>query len=333
MTGAGSDNSEARRRNAQLLQLVESQWPEREREGIGPDEESVLDAAAVGLVEGVWRNSPLEDMHAGGGMRGRGPTDGEMFAESVASQRVAKAALPREYGLLEFEDYVLDQHRPWAAGGRTLQEMGYGHLGAFRTHVRGQTNALLSLRRLGYRPMLGYLVARTRFSGGDHYGMPRWAGVAASVRELLVTPEHPAWLGDSPAQRREEALAVAPAGTPLPDMLYRVLLDGPDKLPLAVLDWLTEQVMLIARSLASDRHHRGDADRYPPARVRSSEFPPVRELRFAVPPARRIPIYEDLIGRLAASLREGTDGGEAARAYIAFLRGLLVEAQQQAAGD
>ena len=99
------------------------------------------------------------------------------------------------------------------------------------------------------------------------------------------------------------------------------------------IDWLTQQVMPIARSLASDRCHRGDAGRYPQVRVRSSEFPPVRELRFAVPPARRIPIYEDLIGRLAASLREGTDGGEAARAYIAFLRGLLVEAQQQAAGD
>ena len=137
------------RRNAELLQLVESQWPEWEREGIGPDEESILDAAAVGLVEGVWRNSPLEDMHAGGGTRGRGPTDGEMFAESVALQRVAKAALPREYGLLEFEDHVLDRHRPWAAGGRTLQEMGYGHMGAFRTHVRSQTNALLSLRRSG----------------------------------------------------------------------------------------------------------------------------------------------------------------------------------------
>ena len=106
---------------------------------------------------------------------------------------------------------------------------------------------------------------------------------------------------------------MAPTGTPLPDRLYRVLLDGPDKLPLAVLDWLTQQVMLIARSLASDRHHRGEEGRYQPARVRGSEFPPVRELRFAVPPARRIPIYEDLIGRLEASLREGTDGGEAAK--------------------
>lgn len=119
-------------------------------------------------------------------MRGCGPADGEIFAESVALQRVAKAALPPEYGLLEFEEHVLDRHRPWAAGARTLQEMGYGHL------------ALLSLRRHGYRPMLGYLVMRTSFSGRGHYGMPLWPGVAASVRELLLTPENPAWLGDSP---------------------------------------------------------------------------------------------------------------------------------------
>jgi hypothetical protein len=330
VTAAESDHSEASRRNAELRQLVESQWSEWEREGIGPDEESILGAAAVGLVEEVWRNSPLEDMHAGGGMRGCGPTDGEMFAESVALQRVGKAALPREYGLLEFEDHVLDRNRPWAAGGRTLQEMGYGHLGAFRTHVRGRTNALLSLRRHGYRLMFGYLVARTKFSGDDHYGMPRWPGIAVSVRELLLTPEHPAWLSDSPTQRREEALAVAPTGTPPPDRLYRVLLDGPDKLPLAVLDWLTEQVMFNARSLAADRHHQGNEGRYPSVGVRSSVFPPVSELRSAVPPARRIAIYEDLIGRLAARSRKGRALDNASEAYIAFLRGLLVEAQQQA---
>jgi hypothetical protein len=83
-------------------------------------EGSAISAAAVGLVELVWRNSPLEDMHADGGLRGLGPSDGEMFAESVALHRAAKAALPEEFGLLEFEDHVLDRHRPWAAGRRTL---------------------------------------------------------------------------------------------------------------------------------------------------------------------------------------------------------------------
>jgi hypothetical protein len=56
--------------------------------------------------------------------------------------------------------------------------------------VAGWTNALL-LRRHGYRQMLGYLIMRTKFSGDNHYGMPRWPGVAASVRELLLTPGAP----------------------------------------------------------------------------------------------------------------------------------------------
>jgi hypothetical protein len=92
---AGSDPGEEDGRRADLAAFVESQWPEWEREGIGPDEGTIVSAAAVGLVELVWRNSPLEDMHADGGLRGRGPSDGEMFAESVALYRVARDALFR----------------------------------------------------------------------------------------------------------------------------------------------------------------------------------------------------------------------------------------------
>jgi hypothetical protein len=47
---------------------------------------------------------------------------------------------------------------------------------------------------------------------------------------------------------------------------------------------------------------------------------------------KRIGTYEDLIGCVEATLRE--DKGHAgAKASIAHLRGLLVEAQQQAATD
>jgi len=86
-----------------------------------------------------------------------------MFAESVALHRVAKAALPKEFGLLEFEGHVLNRSRRWAAGGRTLQEMGYGSLGAFTRHVRGRPNALLAIRDDGYLLLLlGYLIMVTR---------------------------------------------------------------------------------------------------------------------------------------------------------------------------
>jgi hypothetical protein len=179
VTAASSDPREEDGRRADLAAFVESQWPEWEREGIGPDEGTIVSAAAVGLVELVWRNSPLEDMHAGGGLRGLGPSDGEMFAESVALHRAAKAALPEEFGLLEFEDHVLDRHRPWAAGRRTLQEMGYGSLGAFTKHVRGRTNALLAIRDDGDRLLLRYLIMVTRL-----YGRPiRDATVARDRRK------------------------------------------------------------------------------------------------------------------------------------------------------
>jgi hypothetical protein len=328
VAGAEGNGSDARRGIAEMVQWVESQWPEWEREGIGPDADSIGNAAAVGLVEKVWRNSPLEDMHAGGGKRGQGPSDGEMFAESVALQRVAKIALQREFGLLEFEDHVLDRHRPWAAGGRTLQKMGYGYLGAFEKHVRDQTNGLLSLKGHGHRLMLGYLILGMRFSGSCHYGTPRWPAVAASVRELLLTPGHPGWLADRPEQRSDETLAVAPTGTPLPDELYVILLDGPDKLPLPVLDWLADWVMAPARGLESDLHHKRGSGRSPPGGVPSREFPPVSELRFVVSPAKRVAIYADLISRLESNVRDKNADGSAD--YDAFLRHLLQEARQQA---
>lgn len=325
MTAAASDPCEEDGRRADLAAFTDSQWPEWERGGIGPDEGTIMSAAAVGLVELVWRNSPLEDMHAGGGLRGRGPSDGEMFAESVSLHRIAKAALPRQSGLLDFEDHVLDRRRPWAAGGRTLQDMGYGSLGAFTKHVRARTNALLAIRGDGYRLLLGYLIMITRLYGRDHYGMPRWPAIAGSVRELLLTPEHPAWL----AQVRDTVLAVAPPGTPLPDALHRALLDGPDMLPLPVLDWLADRVMYPAQSLTWDRERGSAGGRYPAQPFSGEPFPRVAELRFAVPASQRIAIYDGLICDLENRLRQAR---ERHAGYIieqlAYLRGLRSEAQQ-----
>jgi hypothetical protein len=270
-------------------------------------------------------------MHAGGGLRGRGPSDGEMFAESVALHRAAKASLPREFGLLEFEDHVLNRRRPWSAGGRTLQEMGYGSLGAFAKHVRGRTSALLAIRGDGHRLLLGYLIMVTRLYGRDHYGMPRWPAIAGSVRELILTPEHPAWLGDSPRQERDTALAVAPSGTPLPDALHRAMIDGPDTLPLPVLDWLVGWVMPMARSLTSARGQGRAGSRYPAEPIPGDPFPRVAELRFAVPAGQRIAIYADLIGDLESRLPEARGRqDDNIRERLAYLRGLRSEAQQQA---
>jgi hypothetical protein len=238
------------------MELLAARWPELEREGIGPDPDSILDAAAVGMVERVWRNSPLEDMHAGK----RGPSDGEVFAESVALQGVARAALIQggSSGLLAFEGHVLDRERPWAAGGRTLQDMGYGHLGAFTRHVKQQIDVLMDidegLREATSSWLLDHDYGHLRKAASRHGGMPGWPGIVAGVRAVLENPEHPAWNGHG-----RESITAAPAETPPPDQLCRILIDAPDKLPLSVFDWLTHKgVMMAAESstLAMDTSTR-----------------------------------------------------------------------------
>ena len=93
----------------------------------------------------VWRNSPVEDVHAGR----RGPSDAVMFAESTALHQEAVRALTAdrvEYGLIDFEKHLLDRSQEWAGtGGKTLRELGHGFLGHYDKHVKGCTNALLSL--------------------------------------------------------------------------------------------------------------------------------------------------------------------------------------------
>ncbi|WP_424533560.1 hypothetical protein ACOZ38_24805 [Sphaerisporangium viridialbum] len=225
-------------RNAQIVVLLAGKWPEWEPEGIGPDEASITSAAAVGLVLEVWRNSPLEDMHAGGGMRGKGPRDPEMFAESVALHRRAVNALTSKdrFALLEFEDHVLNRARPWAVGGRTLQEMGYGYLGAFTKHVRGRTDALMSLEEgHGRRALLAYLVNRAVMFGSFHKGMPIWPAVVSTVCEMIADPRHEAWRD---ADQARKAMAAQPIEMPPVESLRRALLEAPDSLSLPVLEWL-----------------------------------------------------------------------------------------------
>jgi hypothetical protein len=58
----------------------------------------------------------------------------------------------------------------------------------------------------------------------------------------------------------------------------------------------------------------------------------VTELRFAVPAAERIAIYDDLIGDLEDRLREARERHDSwIREHLAYLQGLRSEAQQQAA--
>lgn len=137
----------------------------------GPD--AVVNAAAVGLVIEVWRNGPVEDMHA----------------------------------------VLLDRTRSWAGtGGKTLKYPGYGFLGEYDRHVKDRVSALMTLddHTCVSVPLDLYLVSRALVYGRNHKGMPGWREIVDRIGALLADPTHPGLAGPRSrrARTRHDAAAV-----------------------------------------------------------------------------------------------------------------------------
>jgi hypothetical protein len=225
---------------AVLSQAADMHVERCERAGV-TNRGELLSAAAVGLVVQVWRNSPVEEMHA---IR-RGPSDAAMFAESTALHEVALAALTaddRSTGLFDFEDHLLDRDRPWAgAGGRTLTDLGYGYLGAYRQHVKERINVLISLGRHTCTPdpLETVLLPSALSDGIDHKGMPAWPVIVQRIALLLADPDHPQW----PNDRGHQALNQMPPQVTSVAELTAGLLIKPSAFPQEVLDWLSQHLL------------------------------------------------------------------------------------------
>ncbi|MFL1596261.1 hypothetical protein NQ854_25600 [Rhodococcus ruber] len=158
----------------EILTTLADQHLQRCRDAGIVGHHAVLEAMAVGLVQDVWRNGPVEHMHSSK----RGPSDTTMFVEStdLHSHAVKTLTSPdRVRGLLEFERHLPDRDRVWACtDGRTLKELGYGHLGEYTRHVRARTNTMLDLARHTCTNIAleSFLVLRAIGAGTHHKGMP-----------------------------------------------------------------------------------------------------------------------------------------------------------------
>lgn len=232
-------------RNCEPLRFLSECHTQRcaEEKIVGP--QAITSAMAVGLVIEVWRNGPVEDMHASR----RGPSDAAMFAESTALHEKAIEVLTAErvvYALFDFENHLLDRARPWAGtGGRTLRDLGYGFLGQYARHVKDRTNALASFtdHTCVQNPLEVYLVNRALGFGRAHKGMPRWPIIVERIGTLLTDPNHPAWHKDDLGAR---TLAEMPQQTPPLDQLTAILLTSPFTLPDEVLEWLSSHLLFCA---------------------------------------------------------------------------------------
>lgn len=227
---------------------IREAWPSLSEDGIGPGADSIVSAAAVGLVETVWRNSPVEDAHASH----RGPHDGQMMAQSLELYNVAIATLRRQpLTLLDFEDYVLDFERMWRGTTRTVKDMLYGQLGAFRKHVKKEINLLLAIEdKEGYEILLGFLCLKTRFSGSNHFGMPDWPRIITAAINHLRRPDDPCWHDhyESSIQKIPRELAARP------DELSRILINEPWKFDSEKLDALINSSLFMVGQSAISSH-------------------------------------------------------------------------------
>jgi hypothetical protein len=229
----------------------------------GPD--AMLSAAAVGLVTEVWRNSPVENMHAGR----RGPSDAAMLAESTSLHDAALGALTadnRSFGLLDFERHLLDRERSWAGtGGRTLKDLGYGHLGDYRRHVKDRVNALMGLadHTCVPDPVGTHLLPIAVMYGREHKGMPGWPVVVQRIGVLLADPDHPQWHEDY----GHRALREMPVQVDSVEALMAGLLSSPSTLSQEVLDWLSDHLLYCAGPPYGPGWTAGERPKGPAAQV------------------------------------------------------------------
>ncbi|WP_406460543.1 hypothetical protein OH768_37645 [Streptomyces sp. NBC_01622] len=194
------------------------------------DTELLVSAAAVGLVAAAWRDGPLNEIREAAG----GPSDGEVFAQSVDLYRRARAALlaARDDGpeaLLAFQAVASDLDLPWA-GGSKFALRGCGE--PTEEFVQNVDNRVWYtskiMRELGWRTGVLHRAASAGLIDPAQFGMPGWPAAIASAMEELSALDH----SDAP-----EALAD-------PASVQAVLLEAPDRLGVDALDWLCGRALL-----------------------------------------------------------------------------------------
>ncbi|MFI1381218.1 hypothetical protein [Embleya sp. NPDC020886] len=198
--------------------------------GIDADDTDVLlNAAAVGLVSDAWREGPLDEIHAADD----GPSDGEVFAQSVDLYRRARASLvaARDDGpeaLLAFVAVASNLDLPWAGGSRfvlrTMSESG----AEFVRHIDDRVWFTAEMmRKQGWRAGLLHRAMSAAFTASTHFGMPGWSAAVTSAMERLAAADR----SDAPEALTDLAAVEA------------ALHEAPDRLGADALDWISRRAL------------------------------------------------------------------------------------------
>ncbi|MGW6911401.1 hypothetical protein [Streptomyces sp. NPDC054940] len=191
-----------------------------------------MSAAAVGLVADAWREGPLDGIHAADD----GPSDGEIFAQGVDLYRWARAALlaARDDGpeeLLAFVAIASDPDLPWAGGSPfTLRAVSASaSLAEFGRHVDDRVWFTTEvIREQGWRAALLHRALSAASRAPHQFGMPGWPDTVRTAMGRLAPLDR----SDAPESLTDLAAVEA------------ALLEAPDRLGVAALDWLAARGLL-----------------------------------------------------------------------------------------
>lgn len=188
----------------------------REHVGVDPNDAAVvLDLAAIGITNGTWRNSPLEDWHGEGRIH-----DGGMLRANVATTKLVRSILDDHLDnafayageeLVATEDLAeldsdftdelfadvfqrLSDPDRVLPDGRTLGQLAGKQLDELADHM---DQALGGVAASAERRGLDFAAQRAALHGGlacDHWwGTPWWPDVVAGFLARLEDPHHRHW--------------------------------------------------------------------------------------------------------------------------------------------
>jgi hypothetical protein len=177
--------------------------------------------AAIGLTIRAWRNTSLEDLHAGSHPSGGFP-DAQMMRFNIATFRVVSQFIEDDrFDWSGLRAALTDPARK-LPGGLTVGELCGEEFDRLASDIEGalETSERIEQRQ-GFLYVLTVFALQAGISYKGWYGSPWWRDVVERFIELLDDPSSSAW-------RYDEQWKGVPEGVSNRESLKQVLLEAPE---------------------------------------------------------------------------------------------------------
>jgi hypothetical protein len=186
------------------------------------DPEAMAQLAAIGLTIRAWRNTSLEDLHAGNHPSGGFP-DSDMMRFNIVTFRVVSKLVSADGIAWEaLRSSLADPDRP-LPGGRTVGALAGDEFEQLATDIQESLEVSeWTEQHKGFAYLLTFLAIQGGTSYKGWYGSPWWADVDVFI-ELLADRASAAW-------RHDDRGEPEPASVSDRKALRRTLLEEPEAL-------------------------------------------------------------------------------------------------------